>query len=263
MSLRALWTAASGMQGQALNIDVISNNLANVNTTGFKRSRADFQDLFYQSLRIAGAASSSGTEIPTANQIGLGTKIAAVAKIFNQGDYKQTGNEMDLAIDGRGFFQIATPEGEIAYSRAGSFKLDGDGNIVTSDGYLLEPQMTVPTDAIQLTVGPDGTVTVMNAGETTPSEIGKIETARFANPAGLMSIGKNLFMESETSGSPTTGTPGEDGLGTITQGYLEMSNVNVVEEMVYMILAQRAYEINGKTIQTSDEMLQMANNVKR
>jgi len=263
MSLRALWTAAVGMQGQALNIDVISNNLANVNTTGFKRSRADFQDLLYQSLRIAGAASSSGTEIPTANQVGLGTKVAAVAKIFTQGDYKQTGNELDLAIDGRGFFQITTPEGEIAYSRAGSFKLDGDGNIVTSDGYLLEPQITVPTNAIQLTVGPDGTVTVMNAGETTPSEIGNIETARFANPAGLTGMGKNLFMESETSGTPTTGTPGEDGLGTISQGYLEMSNVNVVEEMVNMILAQRSYEINGKAIQTADEMLQMANNVKR
>jgi flagellar basal-body rod protein FlgG len=263
MALRSLWTAASGMQAQALNIDVISNNLANVNTSGFKRSRADFQDLLYQNLRIAGAASSSGTEIPTSNQIGLGTKVAAVAKNFSQGDYKQTGNELDLAIDGRGFFQITTPEGEIAYSRAGSFKLDGDGNIVTSDGYLLEPQITIPSNAIQLTVGPDGTVTVMNAGELTPSEVGKIETVRFANPAGLNATGKNMFMESETSGSPTTGTPGEDGLGTLTQGYLEMSNVNIVEEMVYMIMAQRAYEINGKVIQTSDEMLQMANNVKR
>jgi flagellar basal-body rod protein FlgG len=251
------------MQGQALNVDVIANNLANVNTTGFKRSRADFQDLLYQNLRIAGAASSAGTELPTSNQIGLGTKVAAVAKIFNQGDYKQTGNELDLAIDGNGFFQITTPDGEISYSRAGSFKMDGDGNIVTPDGYLLQPQITIPNNAIQLTVGPDGTVTVMNAGETTPSEIGKIETARFANPAGLNAIGKNLFMESETSGSPTTGTPGQDGLGTISQGYLEMSNVNVVEEMVYMIVAQRAYEINGKAIQTADEMLQMANNVKR
>ena len=263
MSLRTLWTAAAGMQAQALNIDVISNNLANVNTTGFKRSRIDFQDLFYQNLRIAGAASSSGTELPTANQVGLGTKVAAVAKIFTQGDYKQTGNELDLAIDGRGFFQITTPEGEIAYTRSGAFKMDGDGNIVNSDGYLLEPQITVPSNSIQLTVGPDGTVTVINAGETEPSEVGKIETARFANPAGLMGMGKNLFLETETSGSPTTGTPGEDGLGTLTQGFLEMSNVNVVEEMVYMILAQRAYEINGKAIQTSDEMLQMANNVKR
>lgn len=263
MPIRSLWTAAAGMQGQALNVDVISNNLANVNTVGFKKSRADFQDLLYQSLRIAGAASSSGTEIPTANQIGLGTKVASVAKIFTQGDYKQTGNELDLAIDGRGFFQITTPDGEIAYSRAGAFKLDGDGNMVTSDGYLLEPQISVPTDAVQLTVGPDGTVTVLNAGDTTPSEIGSIQTARFANPAGLTGIGKNLLLESETSGSPTTGTPGEDGLGTITQGYVEMSNVNVVEEMVYMIMAQRAYEINGKAITTSDEMLQMANNIKR
>jgi flagellar basal-body rod protein FlgG len=263
MSLRALWTAAVGMQGQALNVDVIANNLANVNTTGFKRSRADFQDLLYQNLRIAGAASSAGTELPTSNQIGLGSKVAGVAKIFNQGDYKQTGNELDWAIDGNGFFQITTPDGEIAYSRAGSFKMDGDGNVVTPDGYMLQPQITIPNNAIQLTVGPDGTVTVMNAGETTPSEIGKIETARFANPAGLTAIGKNLFMETETSGSPTTGTPGEDGLGTISQGYLEMSNVNVVEEMVFMIVAQRAYEINSKAVQTSDEMLQIANNLKR
>lgn len=263
MSLRSLWTAAAGMSSQALNMDVIANNLANVNTTGFKRSRADFQDLFYQSLNIAGAASSAGTEIPTANQIGLGTKVSAVAKLFAQGDYKQTGNELDLAVDGRGFFQITTPDGEIAYTRAGAFKLDGDGNIVNSDGYLLQPQISVPENAIQLTVGLDGTVTVMNAGETTPSEIGNIETARFANPAGLTAIGKNLFLESETSGSPTTGTPGEDGLGTITQGFLEMSNVNIVEEMVQMILAQRAYEINGKAIQTADEMLQMANNIRR
>jgi flagellar basal-body rod protein FlgG len=251
------------MSSQALNMDVIANNLANVNTTGFKRSRADFQDLFYQNLRIAGAASSTGTEIPTSNQIGLGAKVSAVDKLFAQGDYKQTGNELDLAIDGRGFFQITTPDGEIAYTRAGAFKLDGSGNIVNSDGYLLQPQITVPENASQLTVGLDGTITVMNAGETAPSEIGNIETARFANPAGLTAIGKNLFLESETSGNPTTGTPGEDGLGTISQGFLEMSNVSIVEEMVQMILAQRAYEINGKAIQTADEMLQMANNIRR
>ena len=263
MSIRSLWTAAAGMQAQGINIDVISNNLANVNTTGFKRSRADFQDLMYQNLRIAGAASSSDTEVPTSNQVGLGTKTAAVAKIFSQGDYQQTGNELDLAIDGKGFFQITTPDGEIAYTRAGSFKLDGDGNIVNSDGYLLEPQISVANNVVQLTVGLDGTVTVMNAGDTTPSEIGNIETARFANPAGLVAIGKNLLMESETSGTPITGTPGQDGLGSLSQGFLEMSNVNIVEEMVNMILAQRAYEINGKAIQTSDEMLQMVNNIKR
>ncbi len=263
MSLRTLGTAAVGMESQALNMDVIANNLANVNTSGFKKSRADFQDLYYQNLRIAGAASSSGTEIPTSNQIGLGTKVAAIAKIFSQGDYKQTGNELDLALDGRGFFQISTPDGEIAYTRAGAFKLDSSGNIVNSDGYLMEPQITVPTDAIQLTVGPDGTITVMTAGVTTPTEIGKIETARFPNPAGLTGIGKNMFMETITSGTPTTGTPGEDGLGTINQGFLEMSNVNIVEEMVAMIMAQRAYEINGKAITTADEMLQTANNVKR
>jgi flagellar basal-body rod protein FlgG len=263
MSLRTLSTAAVGMESQALNMDVIANNLANVNTSGFKKSRADFQDLFYQNLRIAGAASSSSSEVPTASQIGLGTKVAAIAKIFSQGDYKQTGNELDLALDGRGFFQINTPDGEIAYSRSGAFKLDGDGNVVNSDGYLLQPQITIPSNAIQLTVGNDGTVTVLNAGETAPSEVGSIETARFANPAGLTGIGKNLFLESETSGTPTTGTPGEDGLGTISQGYLEASNVNIVEEMVAMIMAQRAYEINGKAITTADEMLQMANNIKR
>ncbi len=168
-----------------------------------------------------------------------------------------------MAIDGKGFFQITTPDGEIAYTRAGSFKLDGDGNIVNSDGYLLEPQISVANNVVQLTVGLDGTVTVMNAGDTTPSEIGNIETARFANPAGLVAMGKNLLMESETSGTPITGTPGQDGLGSLSQGFLEMSNVNVVEEMVNMILAQRAYEINGKAIQTSDEMLQMVNNIKR
>jgi flagellar basal-body rod protein FlgG len=263
MSLRTLSTAAVGMESQALNMDVIANNLANVNTSGFKKSRADFQDLFYQNMRIAGAASSSSSEVPTSNQIGLGTKVGAVAKIFSQGDYKQTGNELDLALDGRGFFQITTPDGEIAYSRSGAFKLDGDGNVVNSDGYLLQPQITIPSNAIQLTVGNDGTVTVLNAGETAPSEVGSIETARFANPAGLTGIGKNLFLESETSGTPTTGTPGEDGLGTINQGYLEASNVNIVEEMVAMIMAQRAYEINGKAITTADEMLQMANNIKR
>lgn len=263
MSLRALWSAATGMQGQSLNIDVISNNLANVNTTGFKKSRADFQDLLYQNLRIADAASSTGSKIPTSNQIGLGTKLAAVAKVFTQGDYKQTGNELDLAIEGRGFFQITDPEGTVVYTRAGAFKLDVDGNIVNSDGYLLEPTISVPSDAIRLTVGPDGTVTVINAGDTATSEVGKIETARFANPAGLTAIGRNLFTETESSGTPTTGTPGESGMGTIAQGFLEMSNVNVVEEMVYMIMAQRAYEMNGKTIQTADEMLQMANNIKR
>jgi len=263
MSLRTLSTAAVGMESQALNMDVIAHNLANVNTTGFKKSRADFQDLYYQNLRIAGAASSSSSEVPTSNQVGLGTKVGAVAKNFSQGDYKQTGNELDLALDGHGFFQINTPDGEIAYSRAGSFKLDGDGNVVTSDGYLLQPQITIPNNAIQITVGNDGTVTVLNAGETAPSEVGSIETARFANPPGLTAIGKNLYLESETSGTPTTGTPGEDGLGTINQGYLEASNVNIVEEMVAMIMAQRAYEINGKAITTADEMLQMANNIKR
>ncbi len=261
--IRSLWTASAGMQAMQLNVDVIANNLANVNTVGFKKSRADFQDLLYQNLRIAGAPSSAGTEVPTPNQVGLGVKVASVQKIFTQGDYKQTGNELDLAIEGSGFFQVTMPDGETAYTRAGAFKLDGDGRVVTPDGYTLSPEITVPADAIQLTVGPDGTISVLNAGETTPSEIGNIDLARFANNPGLKSIGKNLYVETEASGSPTTGTPGEDGFGTTAQGFVEMSNVSVVEDMVYMIVAQRAYEMTAKAIQTADEMLQMANNVKR
>jgi flagellar basal-body rod protein FlgG len=261
--IRSLWTAASGMQAQSLNIDVISNNLANVNTSGFKRSRADFQDLLYETLRAAGTASGDGSEVPSGIQVGHGTRPAAVQKVFLQGDYQQTQNELDLAIEGRGFFQILQPSGEVAYSRAGSFKMDSQGRIVTSDGYLLEPDITIPNDAISLSVGIDGTVSVLRAGTAEPSEIGSLTLARFVNPAGLHSLGRNLFMPTAASGEAIVGTPGQEGLGTIAQGFLEMSNVSVVDEMVSMITAQRAYEINSKTIQTADEMLQSANNVKR
>ncbi|VBB42498.1 flagellar component of cell-distal portion of basal-body rod [uncultured Desulfatiglans sp.] len=261
--LRTLWIAASGMQAQTLNIDVISNNLANVNSCGFKRSRADFQDLLYENLRPVGATSSLGNEVPTGIQLGHGTRPVAVQKIFLQGDYQQTQNELDMAIEGNGFFQILMPNGETAYSRAGSFKLDSEGRIVTSDGYLLEPEIRVPDDSEMLSIGTDGTLSIMRAGEVEPEEIGSIELARFANPAGLSSIGRNLFLETGASGQAILGIPGEDGLGTIAQGYLEMSNVSVVEEMVNMITAQRAYEINSKAIQAADEMLQMANNLKR
>lgn len=261
--LRSLWTAASGMQAQQVNIDVLSNNLANVNTTGFKRSRADFQDLLYETLRLAGASSSSTTEVPTGIQLGHGTRPAAVQKIFMQGEYKQTKNELDIAIEGDGFFQITMPDGETAYSRAGAFKVDSEGRIVTSDGYLMEPEISVPNDSMQIAIGTDGTVSVRQAGENQATEVGTIQLARFINPAGLNSIGRNLFLPTSASGDVITGTAGEDGFGTLAQGFLEMSNVSVVEEMVNLITAQRAYEINSKSIQAADEMLQIANNLKR
>lgn len=261
--LRSLWTAASGMQAQTLNIDVISNNLANVNTAGFKRSRADFQDLLYENMRSPGAPSSAGTQVPVGIQLGHGTRPAAVNKVFLQGGLQQTSNELDLAIEGQGFFQILQPDGELAYTRSGAFKLDSDGRIVTSDGFALEPEITVPSDSMALSVGMDGTVSVLQAGQSTPTDIGTIELARFLNPSGLQSLGRNLFRQTPASGEVINGTAGQDGLGPIAQGYLEMSNVNVVDEMVNMITAQRAYEINSKAIQAADEMLQMANNVKR
>jgi len=261
--IRSLWTAATGMQAQELNIDVIANNLANVNTSGFKKSRAEFQDLLYESMRPAGAASSADTTIPTGIQLGHGTRPSAVQKMFSQGDFENTQNELDWAIEGDGFFQIELPNGDTSYSRCGEFKLDADGRIVNADGFPLVPQLTIPTDTISITVGMDGTVSVIQAGDATPSEIGTLQLARFVNAAGLRSLGKNLFVPTEGSGDEIIGTPGEDGLGSIAQGFLEMSNVSVVDEMVSMITAQRAYETNSKVIQTSDEMLQMANNLKR
>jgi len=261
--IRSLWTSATGMQAQALNLDVIANNLANVNTAGFKKSRAEFQDLLYETLRPAGTSSSQDTQVPTGIQIGHGTRPSTVLKIFSQGNMENTKNELDLAIEGDGFFQIILPNGETAYTRDGSFKLDSDGRIVNSDGFALEPEISIPSDALSISVGIDGTVSVLQAGDSIPSEIGTIELARFVNPAGLISTGRNLYITSEASGDEMTGTPGEDGLGSIAQGFLEMSNVSVVDEMVSMITAQRAYEVNSKSIQTADEMLQMANNIKR
>lgn len=261
--IRSLWTSATGMQAQALNLDVISNNLANVNTAGFKKSRAEFQDLLYETIKPAGTPSSQDTEVPTGIQLGHGTRPSTVLKIFSQGNMENTQNELDLAIEGDGFFQIALPNGETAYTRDGAFKLDSDGRIVNSDGFAMEPEISIPTDALSISVGLDGTVSVLQAGESTPSEIGTIELARFVNPAGLISMGKNLFITSEASGDEMTGTAGEDGLGTLAQGFLEMSNVSVVDEMVNMITAQRAYESNSKAIQAADDMLQLANNIKR
>lgn len=261
--LRSLFIAATGMEAQKLNIDVIANNLANVNTSGFKKSRADFQDLIYQTIRSAGGASAEGAQIPSGIQVGLGVKPVAVQKIFQQGDFAQTGNSLDLVIEGDGFFQVLMPDGTVAYTRAGAFKLDSEGRVVNSDGYPLEPGITIPANTLSITVGSDGKITVMQAGSTAPVEIGQIELARFMNPAGLNAMGRNLFLPTAASGEPTTGTPSQDGLGTISQGFLELSNVNVVEEMVNMIVSQRAYEINSKAVQASDEMLQTANNLRR
>jgi flagellar basal-body rod protein FlgG len=261
--IRALWTSASGMQAQQLNIDVIANNLANVNTSGFKRSRADFQDLLYQTLRVAGGPTSSGTQVPTGVQLGHGTRSVAIQKLFLQGDYQQTQNEMDLAIEGGGFFQVIQGDGQTAYTRAGALKLDNEGRIVTSDGLRLEPELTIPPEATKVSIAADGTVAVLVPGNPAPVEVGNIMLARFVTSAGLSSLGKNLYQQTVASGKATEGTPGAEGYGTLAQGFLEMSNVNVVGEMVNMIAGQRAYEINSKAIQAADEMLQIANNIRR
>jgi flagellar basal-body rod protein FlgG len=251
------------MQTQQVNIDVIANNLANVNTTGFKRSRADFQDLLYQTVLPAGAASSNQTEIPTGIQVGLGSRLAAVQRLFLQGDMQATENQLDIAIDGAGFLQILQPNGDIAYSRAGSLKLDSQGRIVNSDGYPIEPEIAVPSDAINITIGADGTVSVMQPGNIASQEIGQIRLVNFPNPAGLTGLGRGLFQITTASGDPVEGVPGEEGLGSITQGFLEISNVSVVEEMVNLITGQRAYEINSRAIQAADEMLQNTVNLRR
>ncbi|MDD5286069.1 MAG: flagellar basal-body rod protein FlgG [Desulfuromonadaceae bacterium] len=261
--IRALWTAASGMQALQKSIDVVANNLANVNTTGFKRSRADFQDLMYQNFKSMGAPATNTTQVPTGIQIGLGTRIAAVSKIFAAGDFTQTGNELDIAIEGDGFFQITMPDGTTGYSRAGAFKRDSTGQIVTSDGNPLSPSITIPSNATKINIGSDGTVSVQQAGQTAATTVGNIQLASFSNPAGLSSQGKNIYMPTDASGAATEGSPGQNGIGTISQGLLEMSNVSVSEEMVNMIVGQRAYEINSKAVTASDEMLQTANNMKR
>lgn len=261
--IRALWTAASGMQSQQKNLDVVANNLANVNTAGFKKSRADFQDLMYQNLKTSGAPSTNATQVPTGIQIGLGSRLAAVTKVFTPGDFTQTGNELDMAIEGDGFYQIQLPDGGTGYSRSGAFKKDSTGRVVTSDGYPLLPAISIPSNATKVNIGTDGTVSVMQAGQNTPTQVGNIQLASFSNPSGLSAQGKNLFLPTDASGAATTGTPGQTGLGTIAQGFLEMSNVSVMEEMVNMIVGQRAYEINSKAVQASDEMLQTANNLRR
>ena len=261
--IRSLWTAATGMSAQTLTIDVTANNLANVGTNGFKKSRAEFQDLLYQALRPAGVSSSDSTQVPTGIQVGHGTSPSAVNKVFLQGELQETRSELDLAIEGDGFFQILHPNGETVYTRDGAFKVDSDGRMVNGDGFLLEPEITIPSDTVAISIEIDGRVEVLRAGQTTPTQIGTIDLARFVNPAGLHSIGRNLFVPTSASGDAMVGTAGQDGFGTLAQGYLEGSNVSVVEEMVSMIVAQRAYESNSKAIQASDDMLKMANNLVR
>lgn len=261
--MRALWTAASGMIGQQYKIDTTANNLANVNTTGFKKSRVDFQDLLYQTVRYAGTPVTAGAQIPTGIQIGHGVRPVATQRLFTQGTFQQTDNPLDLVIEGDGFFQVLLPDGSIRYTRDGAFKRDSDGRLVTSDGFPLEPEIRIDENALSINIGSDGTVSIQLPGQDEPEEIGKIQLARFVNPAGLKSDGRNLYLPTAASGPPIVGEPGLDGFGNLAQGYLEMSNVQVVEEMVSMIVAQRAYETNSKAIQAADEMLHTANNLRR
>ncbi|MEA5114697.1 MAG: flagellar basal-body rod protein FlgG [Geobacteraceae bacterium] len=260
--IRALWTAASGMQSQQLNIDVIANNLANANTAGFKKSRADFQDVMYQNVKATGSPATNSTQA-AGIQIGLGSTPAAVTKVFTAGDITQSGNELDIAIEGEGFFQIQMADGTTAYTRAGTFKRDGQGRVVTSDGDPLVPEIVIPSNATKISIGTDGTVAVTQSGQSGTTTIGNLQLATFQNPAGLSAQGRNLFLTTDASGNATTGTPGQNGIGTVRQGFLEMSNVSVMEEMVNMIVGQRAYEINSKAVQAADEMLQQANNMKK
>jgi flagellar basal-body rod protein FlgG len=251
------------MVAQQLNIDTISNNLANVNTNGFKRSRVDFQDLLYQTMRAAGGQVVQGSTVPVGIQVGQGVRPVATTKLFSVGEFRPTDNPLDVAIEGDGFFQLVMPDGTIAYTRDGSLKRDGTGRLVNADGYPVEPEIVIPPEATEVSIGNDGTVAVRLSGDTTPQNVGQLQIARFTNPAGLSAMGRNLFQPTVASGDAMVGVPGSPGLGTLAQGYLESSNVQVVEEMVNMIVAQRAYEINSKAIQASDDMLQVANNLKR
>ncbi|MBP6673344.1 MAG: flagellar basal-body rod protein FlgG [Bacteroidetes bacterium] len=260
---RALRTAATGMFAQQVNIDLISNNLANVNTTGFKKSRPEFQDLMYQTIKTNGIAEDGKTTEVAEIQIGNGAVPVATTKNFRQGDMTPTSNPLDMAIQGEGFFQVRRSDGTTAYSRDGSLKISADGQLVTSQGYTVEPGITFSSSTADISISRDGTVEVMEAGQTSQFKLGQLELAKFINPAGLHAIGSNLYLETGSSGQPIIGAPGSEGFGEIAQGTLESSNVDVVEEMISMIVAQRAYEINSKTIKTVEEMLGMANNLKQ
>lgn len=259
--MRSLWTSTTGMSAQNLNMDVIANNLANVSTTGFKKSRADFQDLLYQIMKVPGSPTSADTKSPTGIQVGLGVKPAAVTKVFTEGDIVQTQNVLDIAIEGQGFFEVLLPDGNTAYTRSGNLKMDGDGRITTSDGYPIQPEITIPEDAREITISQTGVVSAILGSDATSTELGNIDLVDFINESGLVAIGRNLFRETEASGTAVVSTPGSDGVGTLLQGYVENSNVNLVEEMTQMITTQRAYEINSNVITTSDEMMQTVTNM--
>lgn len=256
----ALWAAKTGLDAQQTRMAVVANNLANVNTTGFKRDRAVFEDLLYQNYRQVGAQTSQDTRLPTGLNLGTGARIVANEKLYTQGSLIQTENAFDMAIEGRGFFQILLPDGTISYSRDGSFKLDDQGNMVTAEGYALQPPITVPSGTVSLTIGGDGTISATTSNNAAPQQVGTLQLADFINSAGLQPRGGNLLLESVASGAPQVGTPGLNGLGTLKQGVVEASNVNVVEELVNMIETQRAYEMNSKAISTTDQMLQYITN---
>jgi len=260
MTTPSLWIAKTGLDAQQTQMSVISHNLANVNTTGFKKERAMFDDLLYQNVRQVGAQSTQNTTLPSGLQLGTGVRTVATEKIHTQGNLIQTGNQLDVAINGRGYFQVLLPNGDVAYTRDGSFKLDAGGQIVNNSGYTIDPAITVPTGAQSVTIGSDGTVSVLQAGTTAPVQIGNIQIADFINPTGLEPIGENLYRESVSSGAPIVGQPGTDAFGKTLQANLEVSNVNVVEELVAMIETQRAYEMNSKAIQTTNDMLGFASN---
>lgn len=254
--IRSLWTAKTGLEAQQGQMDVIANNLANVSTNGFKRSRAVFEDLVYQNVRQPGAQSSTDTRLPSGLQVGTGVREVATERLHTQGNLEETSNSKDLAINGLGFFEVDMPDGTTAYSRDGSFQLDSNGEMVTSNGYKLSAGITIPANATAISISSDGIVSVTQPSSSASTQVGQLNLALFINPAGLQSIGQNLYQETDASGSPTETTPGLNGGGTLSQGYVETSNVNVVEEMVSMIQTQRAYEINSKAVESSDEMLQ-------
>ena len=259
--IRALYSSATGMESQQLNLDVISNNLANVSTTGFKKSKIEFQDLLYENIRPPGSDQGNGDQLPTGLQIGHGSQPVATARIFTEGELSQTGEQLDMAIQGDGFFQVQMPDGTLAYTRDGALKRSSDGRITTSDGLVLQSGwQPIPTGTTSISISSDGQVTTNGSGGP---QTFRVQLVRFANPAGLQSLGRNLYQETLASGTPETGNPDENGFGSLQQGYLEMSNVKVVEEMVNMIVAQRAYEVNSKAVQASDEMMQQANNLRR
>ncbi len=261
--LRALSTASTGMEAQQIFIDNVAHNLANVNTAGFKKARAEFEDLLYEGVTTFGSSENTGGQRPLTSQVGHGVRLAGMQKVFAQGSSRQTESPLDMMIDGDGFFQILLPDGTFAYTRDGSFKIDSEGNVVKSSGYLMEPNIAIPRETKRVNIAGDGVMEAVLTSDPNPQSVGQLELVRFVNPSGLEAVGHNLYKETASSGPPIPGSPGEDGIGNINSGFLELSNVNVIEEMISMITAQRAYELNSKAIQTADEMLEGVTRLKR